>query len=1509
MIRKTAHSALFATVLMIATFLANTAFGQLFTPYTITRTTGNTYNSIMGGGGGIYPASTVGWHYSLLGDDMLTYPISLGGWTFNYDNVNMSAFMISTNGFITFDTTTSSIGGYPYGYVNTEFSDQSSPCCIAPMWDDLVTESTNYSQYASWPNVDSCVKYKITGSSGNHVLTVEWANMSHYAASTADINFQLKLYESDYHIEFIYGSMTPGNVTWSFSSGLSSNQTPYTSTAQLLAQQTVNTTSFTYTASDNLSSMPSNNSMIIFNRNTRDLGAISLASPVAGSCTYPTIDTVKVIVHNYGTVTQTFTNLNPVVVYSVVTTPSGTTTCSATVTSGTLAANSDMTVTVGTINMSTGGNYTFLDSTNYATDLNINNNVGVSTTVTVGAVIATATSSTTICSGGSVNLSCSTPGFGHVFSTTYAPISLTSPTTVSLTNDAYTTINIPFTFKYFCNNYSSFILADNGNIQFSSAYSTYLNHVIPGNVLPNNIIAFAFSDLNNPVSGSITYQTMGTIPYRYFVLNFNNVAVFDTTGITTQVILYETTNLIEIHETTVPSHNYTQGIQDNTGAGYTPTGRNDLTWSATNDAYQFTSCPTYSWSPGATLNDSTSATPLASPTVTTTYTVTLNPGSACTKTSSVTVIVTNPLGAIQPIVGDSILCAWTNTSFKIPAITNATSYVWDNSNLSGSTITTGQGTDSITLNVGGSLGGSLRVRGYNSACNAYTAWVSIYILIIPNNNSSANQWVGGVSTNWFNVNNWCGGLPNSTTSADIDGYLGGNYGYFQYFPVINASGAVTLDMILEGDFDTLTISGSNNLDVYGNWIMANSNSISTFIPNTSTVTFKGSTDQSMSNPNFSSLTLPFYNLTINKGSSTATLLEDLYGQQITVSHNLSLVNGLFLISEPTSTVQFSSAPTIPATAGIDLNGGVITPGNYSITNNGVFRINNSSSDITIGATAGNSITTSGSGGSFEMYGGNLTVTGQLIVQNGASFTFDESSATYTYSTSTQILLNTMGVASNTKATFDVDATSSMDLEQGDIIFENTNTGSADDFKIGNGSGFKIIGSANNLQFGDASSSSTACFKIIDSTSAINNLTINPTGGHDSVRLDAPLTIGSSGILNLHTGILQLNKNLLTLNNTSYNSLGSLVNLNTGAIQRSTGGYILSEDSINRSAIKWAMTTGNLFYVFPFGNTYGGYVPFSFKNTSTGTTSLKVATYAPTVSTSLHKPYPLTVTHLHSISGPDNSANVVNRFWQIDTSAVSGTVIGSVKFVFSNISGHDETPANAWATGGVAQRWSASGWNTPTNSAPTSNSSSGDTVSASGITKFSPWTLSRTAFALPIDLLNFTASYNGKSVDLNWTTASEINNDYFTVSKTVNQSEFDFVATVNGVGNSNIIQNYYAEDKTPFIGNSYYQLTQTDYNGNATKYGLVPIFIPENGLEIIKVYGDINGVINLTVNDNTNEMLSIAILDILGNRIGSQTINAIKGGNYIQIKPENLPQGVYFISVSNTAKRLTSKLVY
>ena len=136
------------------------------------------------------------------------------------------------------------------------------------------------------------------------------------------------------------------------------------------------------------------------------------------------------------------------------------------------------------------------------------------------------------------------------------------------------------------------------------------------------------------------------------------------------------------------------------------------------------------------------------------------------------------MSTIGSISGPSFICSYTNVTFTIPAVTNATSYIWDYTSFDSPN-------DSVTLNyihfdtVNLTLNdnsGIIKVRAYDNTCGTYTPWATLYVTVV-NNNYGYGQWVGGISTDWFNALNWCGGLPTSTIDANID-----NSYYPPYFP-------------------------------------------------------------------------------------------------------------------------------------------------------------------------------------------------------------------------------------------------------------------------------------------------------------------------------------------------------------------------------------------------------------------------------------------------------------------------------------------------------------------------------------------------------------------------------------------------------------------------------------------------------------------------------------------------------------------------------------------------------
>lgn len=99
--------------------------------------------------------------------------------------------------------------------------------------------------------------------------------------------------------------------------------------------------------------------------------------------------------------------------------------------------------------------------------------------------------------------------------------------------------------------------------------------------------------------------------------------------------------------------------------------------------------------------------------------------------------------------------------------------------------------------------------------------------------------------------------------------------------------------------------------------------------------------------------------------------------------------------------------------------------------------------------------------------------------------------------------------------------------------------------------------------------------------------------------------------------------------------------------------------------------------------------------------------------------------------------------------------------------------------------------------------------------------------LPVELIEFQAEPDNGMVGLEWTTASEKNNDYFTVERSRNGTEYEPVARVEGSGTTSFIRHYSAVDPHPLSGISYYRLKQTDFDGT-TGYSM-PVAVKNSSI--------------------------------------------------------------------------------
>lgn len=170
--------------------------------------------------------------------------------------------------------------------------------------------------------------------------------------------------------------------------------------------------------------------------------------------------------------------------------------------------------------------------------------------------------------------------------------------------------------------------------------------------------------------------------------------------------------------------------------------------------------------------------------------------------------------------------------------------------------------------------------------------------------------------------------------------------------------------------------------------------------------------------------------------------------------------------------------------------------------------------------------------------------------------------------------------------------------------------------------------------------------------------------------------------------------------------------------------------------------------------------------------------------------------------------------------------------------------------------------------------------------------------LPVELLSFTAVKLGGSALLLWQTASEINNNYFRVEKSVNGFDFSSIGIVFGAGNSNQLREYSFVDGAPVFGLNYYRLSQIDFDGSENQSSVVALdFLLENESEGISIYPNpisSESVMNIVLPFDFDALLNI--YDINGRLVYSEKVSEDDQCFRIFVDSDLFRPGVYFVSI-------------
>lgn len=450
----------------------------------------------------------------------------------------------------------------------------------------------------------------------------------------------------------------------------------------------------------------------------------------------------------------------------------------------------------------------------------------------------------------------------------------------------------------------------------------------------------------------------------------------------------------------------------------------------------------------------------------------------------------------------------------------------------------------------------------------------------------------------------------------------------------------------------------------------------------------------------------------------------------------------------------------------------------------------------------------------------------------------------------------------------------------------------------------------------------------------SDLQINKSSANDYTQLMRPVFVDS--VLTLTQGQLRLNKNDITLNYSAQN-----------AITR-TNGFIISEDTLSR--VNWNLSNVVGYRRIPFGHSTTGpvLIPFSLNQTA-GAGNIGTVTVS-TYNAPANLPMPPTVNHLNLINTTtNNAANTVDRFWTLKKDGPSGitdiifTYHASEKpvtagwqgraypwFTYTNSTG----PKGAWLrtfsipvppqpappVTYVPSYWAAAGVDSVRIAGYTYPSNLSWVIPAPGASNVgpgnsSPWAIAGHTVntALPVDFIDFQAEVMGDRVRLFWTTANEVDNDYFTIDRSRNADyDFSYLTKVNSYfGTSTQTLKYETYDYAPLKGLQYYKLSQTDLNGERTEYKTIPVYFGEKlpfNITSVITEGMADGI-KIEFEYDSELPVTYTITDMTGKLITHKAdVPAVPGTNQIELS-QSLARGVYFVIIQNNVQAVSRKFVY
>jgi hypothetical protein len=805
---------------------------------------------------------------------------------------------------------------------------------------------------------------------------------------------------------------------------------------------------------------------------------------------------------------------------------------------------------------------------------------------------------------------------------------------------------------------------------------------------------------------------------------------------------------------------------------------------------------------------------------------------------------------------------------------------------------------------------------------------------------SANSGNWNITSTWetYNGSAWVAASSTPTSSDNVITILNGhtvtitsNLNVDQV--VVNSGGQITIN---SGVVLTIANGAGTDLDISGTLSNAGTFTLSSgatfsaqsganYIHNQNTGNIPIATWNTGSTCSITgvTVTLPaninqsFYNLTYNCPNQTS--VENTQANLTTVNGNFTVIStgtgalrfgpsnlftfsvgGNFTINGGSLFLCGSNSPVFNIAGDFNMTGGscVFTDANNSSGNgtptmnvSGNFNVSGGTIEMSQFAsnTSGKGIGTLNLYGNYIQTGGTITETANTLANSGFGKIYFAKSGTQIFYRNTGTITNTINFTVNSGSILDM----GVSFPTGDGTFTVVSGGA---LIMASPNGITQTSASGNVQVTGTRSYSTSANYTYNATSAqvtgdglpasVNNLSCD-----NASNVTLTNTVAVNGILVLLNGKIITNSNEISVTNSA----------TSGITGHSSSNYVIG------NLRRYINSSGS--YDFPLGTlSYYELINLNLSN-STGPSNI-LGTFTNT--NPIENSYPLSGVAVNGTTIND----ILNfGYWSLTPNTVLTSGTYSVTLNEKGYTNPVESAAGycVLKRSGLGNNWQSLGTH---NSATQSQTNSLVSATRSGLTSFSHFSIGSSGGigGLPIKLISFDAKIVENRVDLNWSTASEVNNDYFTIERSINGIDFHSIYTTKGAGNSSIKINYSASDDSFPQEDCYYRLKQTDYDGKFT-YSTIRFVkrnktqAQESNLTITTVAPNpfVNGF-SLNYSSAFATEGVFLLINTSGVTVFNERLNIFKGFNKYEFTDNiNLPSGSYFATISVNGKNISKRI--